>query len=88
MPPPYIAPSVSLVMPEVQNALGAFQQVQALQALASANASTTASLGVLQAVEAVPGVISPSDAARIRELIQTGKSGEALQRLIVYQPVL
>lgn len=89
MPPPYVAPAVSLAGLELQSALGAFQQVQALQALTTAaNTNANASLEVLQAVEAVPGVIAPADAARIRELIQEGNTGEAFQRLVVYQAVL
>jgi hypothetical protein len=72
---------------EIQQALGVFQQLDALQQDA-AMLAPSAPLAVLQAVEAVPGIIAPADAARIRELIQDGNSGEALRRLVVYQDVL
>jgi FHA domain-containing protein/type III HopA1-like effector protein len=83
MPPPYIA-QVSMAGMDLQNALGLFQQAQLIQGLGGRVAVNDA-LGVLRAVEAVPGVIAPADAAKIRELLQAGDSNGALQKLAAYQ---
>ncbi|HEX5038224.1 MAG TPA: hypothetical protein VFX30_13790, partial [bacterium] len=86
MPPPLLSP-VSLVGTQVQQAMGVLEQAQLLSQLAG-GVPANSTLGVLRSVEAVPGVIAPADAARIRDLIQNGNEGEALQKLAAYHDVL
>lgn len=85
MPPSTV--SLSLTGIPFQTALGVLQQGHFLLDATVPMPPQTLD-GVLRAVESVPGALASSDAARIRDLIRQGESGEAFRRLAVYRDVL